>query len=55
MLISGDDELLGKMVFKVLNAVYKKKNPGVAYTNNFYGKLHDKDFEKGYSRTYSLS
>jgi len=54
LLISGDDELLGKMVFKVLNVVYQNKNPGVAYTNHFYGKLHENDFEKGYSRTYSL-
>jgi glycosyltransferase involved in cell wall biosynthesis len=54
VLVSGDDELLGKLVFKVLNVVYQSKQPGVAYTNHFYGKLHDNDFEKGYSRTYSL-
>lgn len=54
VLVSGDDELLGKLVFKVLNVVYQSKQPGVAYTNHFYGKLHEGDFEKGYSRTYSL-
>lgn len=54
VLVSGDDELLGKLVFKVLNVVYQTKKPGVAYTNHFYGKLHENDFDKGYSRTYSL-
>lgn len=44
VLVSGDDELLGKQVFKLLNAVYQSTNPGLAYTNHFYGKLHDKDF-----------
>jgi glycosyltransferase involved in cell wall biosynthesis len=54
VLVSGDDELLGKLVFKILNVVYQTKKPGLAYTNHFYGKLHENDFEKGYSRTYSL-
>lgn len=54
VLVSGDDELLGKMVFKILNVVYQTKQPGVAYTNHFFGKLHENDFEKGYSRPYSL-
>jgi glycosyltransferase involved in cell wall biosynthesis len=54
VLVSGDDELLGKLVFKILNVVYQTKKPGVVYTNHFYGKLHENDFEKGYSRTYTL-
>ena len=44
LIVSGDDELLGKQVFKVINAVYQTKNPAVAYTNHFFGKLNDNDF-----------
>jgi len=40
LLVSGDDELLGRKVFKLLNAVYQSKKPGMAYTNHFFGKLH---------------
>jgi hypothetical protein len=54
LLVSGDDELLGRKVFKLLNAVYQSKKPGMAYTNHFFGKLHENDFEKGYSRPYSI-
>lgn len=54
VLVSGDDQLLGKLVFKILNVVYQTKKPGVAYTNHFYGKLHENDFDKGYSRPYTI-
>lgn len=54
VLISGDDEILGKLVFQILNAVYQTKKPAMAYTNHFYGKLHENDFDKGYSSAYSL-
>jgi len=30
---------LGKKVFKLLNAVYQTRKPGVAYTNHFYGNV----------------
>ena len=53
VIVSGDDELLGRMVFKLLNSVYHTKKPGVAYTNHFYGDLHNSDFNKGYSSAYS--
>ena len=35
IIVSGDDELLGRLVFKVINVVYQTKKPGVAYTNHF--------------------
>lgn len=40
VLVGGDDELLGKLVFKIINVIYQAKKPGLAYTNHFYGKLH---------------
>lgn len=42
-------------MFKLLNAVYHSKKPGVAYTNHFFGDLHKNDFNKGYSSSYSFS
>lgn len=54
ILVSGDDELLGKRTFQVINAIYQTKKPGIAYTNHFFGKLHQNDFDKGYSRPYSF-
>lgn len=41
VIVSGDDELLGKQVFKVINAVYQSKKPALAYTNHFFGKLNE--------------
>lgn len=39
VLVSGDDELLGKKVFRVLNVVYQSKKAAVVYTNHFYGNV----------------
>lgn len=30
--VDGDDELVGRKVFKVFNAIYQSKNPSVAYS-----------------------
>jgi glycosyltransferase involved in cell wall biosynthesis len=54
VIVSGDDELLGKQVFKIINAIYQSKKPAVAYTNHFFGKLNEGDFELGYSRAYTF-
>ena len=54
IIVSGDDELLGRLVFKVINVVYQTKKPGVAYTNHFFGDLHNNNFNKGYSSAYTF-
>ena len=53
VLVGGDDELLGRKVFKVLNAVYHRKKPAVAYSNHFFGGLQKGNFSLGYSAMYS--
>lgn len=54
VLVGGDDELLGKQVFKLINSVYTQKDVSIVYTNHFYGHYEAGDIEKGYSRPYSL-
>lgn len=48
MIVDGDDELLGKQVFKFFNAVFQSKKLWLAYTNfiTSRGSL-------GYSRAFS--
>ncbi len=30
--VDGDDELVGRKVFKVFNAIYQRKKPAIAYS-----------------------
>ena len=55
VIVNGDDELLGKKVFQVVNAIYQRHHPGVAYTNHIHGHLDKQDFDKGYSRSYKFT
>lgn len=47
IIVDGDDELIGKQVFKFFNVVFQSKNVWLAYSNhiNFKGSL-------GYSRPF---
>jgi len=47
--IDGDDELIGNNVFKLFNAIYQSKNPGIAYSNHIYYMQDSKTILKGYS------
>lgn len=51
--MDGDDELIGRYVFKLFNAVYQRNNPGIAYSSHiFYAE--DKGYiSEGYSQAYS--
>jgi len=51
--IDGDDELIGNNVFKLFNAIYQSKNPGIAYSNHIYYMQDSKSILKGYSQEYS--
>ena len=47
MIVDGDDELLGRQVFKLFNSVFQKEGSWFVYSNfiSFVGTI-------GYSRSY---
>jgi glycosyltransferase involved in cell wall biosynthesis len=49
MILDGDDELLGSYVFKLFNAIYQSKNPGVAYANHIAYNQTEKTTNLGHS------
>lgn len=52
MVIDGDDELIGKYVFKLINAAYHRMKSMAIYTNHIQSKrevLFDIGISKGYS------
>jgi hypothetical protein len=50
MIVDGDDELIGKQVLKLFNAVFQKEGVWFAYSN-FLGS----NSKLGYSRPYHSS
>lgn len=51
--VDGDDQLIGRYVFKLFNAIYQTKNPGFAYSNHIYYSEEEEYISKGYSEPYS--
>lgn len=52
LIVDGDDELIGKYVFKVLNAAYHRLKSLVIYTNHIQSK-REVLLDLGISRPYS--
>lgn len=53
VILDGDDELIGRNVFKLLNAKYQKSRAGYIYTN-FYQYNLDRPLDYGFCRDYTL-
>lgn len=49
--LDGDDELIGKNVFKIFNANYQRTNMGVIYSN-YHRFRADNTFELGRTKDY---
>lgn len=53
VILDGDDELIGRNVFKLFNAKYQKSRAGYIYTN-FYQYNIDRPLDYGFCRDYTL-
>jgi hypothetical protein len=53
MSIDGDDELIGRNVFKIFNAEYQRLEAGVIYSNFFYFDQKEKKIMSGFTEQYS--
>lgn len=51
--VDGDDELVGKKVFKVFNAIYQSKKPSVAYSISLEYWVYDNFIKDGWSKPYT--
>lgn len=51
--VDGDDELVGKMAFKIFNAVYQDKSPAVAYSIAFEWWIQDGFVKDNWSQEYT--
>lgn len=51
--VDGDDELVGRKVFKVFNAIYQRKKPAVAYSISLEYWVYDNFIKDGWSKPYS--
>jgi hypothetical protein len=52
-IVDGDDELIGRQVFKLFNAIYQKGNLSSVYTNYITNTYSDYNSFIGMSRSYS--
>lgn len=52
MIVDGDDELIGKQIFKTLNAVYQAEKSVMVYSNHVTYRLYTGEIVKGYSNAY---
>lgn len=52
MIVDGDDELIGKQVFKTLSAVYQAHKSVMVYSNHVTYRLYIGEIVKGYSQAY---
>lgn len=51
--VDGDDELVGRKVFKVFNAIYQSKKPAVAYSISLEYWVYDNFVKDGWSAIYT--
>lgn len=51
--VDGDDQLVGKNVFKVYNAIYQSKQPAIAYSLSLYYSALDNHVKDGISKPYT--
>lgn len=51
--VDGDDELVGRKVFKVFNAIYQGKKPAVAYSISLEYWVYDNFIKDGWSKPYT--
>lgn len=53
LIVDGDDQLVGKNVFKVYNAIYQSKQPAIAYSLSLYYSTSDNRVKDGNSKPYT--
>jgi glycosyltransferase involved in cell wall biosynthesis len=51
--VDGDDELVGRKVFKVFNAIYQSKKAAVAYSISLEYWVYDNFIKDGWSKPYT--
>jgi hypothetical protein len=55
MSIDGDDELIGRNVFKIFNAEYQRLNAAVVYSNFYYYDQAAGTIASGFTEPYSVA
>jgi hypothetical protein len=55
VLVNGDDELLGRNVFRVLNAVYRETSANLVYGNFIEYHQVEQQLKLGFSIDYDKS
>lgn len=51
MIVDGDDELVGRQVLKLFNAVFQKEDAWFVYSNFIYTYFNQIGFSMGFRKT----